>query len=89
MTPKVGDDDDAAAAGDGDEAECDDGAVFQGPCGPLHCRLPAASIVSLSANGPPHDGQSFPAAPCTRRTAEEDEGKTKATNNLTGRSSNH
>lgn len=87
MTPKV-DDDDAAAA-DGDEAECDDGGVFQGLCASLRCRLPAASIVSLSANGPPHDGQSFPAAPCTRRTAEEDEGKTKETNNLTSRSSNH
>lgn len=70
----MGDDDaaaDAAAAG-GDEAECDDGAVFRGPCGPLRCRLPAASIVSLSANGPPRDGQSFPAAPCTRRTAEKE-----------------
>lgn len=87
MTPKVGDDDDAAA--DGDEAECDgDGGVFQGPCGPLHSRLPAASIASLSASGPPRDGQSFPAAPCTRRTAEEDEGETTETNNQTSRSSN-
>lgn len=73
MTPRVGDDAADAAA---DETECDGGAVFQGLCGQLRRRLPAASIVSLSANGPPRDGQSFPAALCTRRTAEEKEGKT-------------
>lgn len=33
------------------------------------CPLPVSSIVSLLANGQPPVGQSFPAAPCTPRTA--------------------
>lgn len=53
-----------------DDVDGDDDAVFRALSGRrLRCPLPASSIVSLSASGQPHVGRSFPAVPCTRRTA--------------------
>lgn len=55
----------------------DDGdAAGRALCGPWLwcCPLPVSSIVSLLANGQPPVGQSFPAAPCTPRTAVNREG---------------
>lgn len=64
MTPR--------SQGDDDDDDVDD-AVGRGLCARCPCfPLPVFSIVSLSASEQPPVGQSFPAAPCTHRTAARD-----------------